>query len=275
MAFQTPISHAISATRLARKLGSACQPPTIDVHRQPTVAASQHLICGSLYRPPETAADWSADLPAGRPIVVTCAHGHEVGQTAAATLRAAGVDARYLSGGAEGWIEAGYPYLRKAAIQHGTHATSQITRARSKIDRIACPRLIRRFIDTSAIFHFVPSDQVLAEASARNVIPFDIPGVTFTHRGETCTFDAMIEEFGLQEVALKKLARIIRGADTSRIDLTAQSSGLYAIFLDLSDLIEDDHALLATHILIYDALYRWQRDLTTETHSWSPREIAR
>jgi hypothetical protein len=198
-----------------------------------------------------------------------------VSQDAATALRAAGFEARYLSDGVEGWIDAGYPHLRKTAIYDGTRATSWITRARPKIDRIACPWLIRRFIDPRAAFHYVPSDQVLAEASNRNAIPFDIPGVTFSHRGETCTFDSMIEDFGLHDEALRNLARIIRGADTSRLDLTAQSFGLYAISLGLGNLIEDDHALLEAGMPIYDALYRWQRDLTTESHSWPPKEMAR
>jgi len=275
MASKSHLSHAISAAELACTLGSARHPLVIDVRRQAAFAASQHLICGSLYRPPEKVAAWSAELPAGKPIVVTCVHGHEVGQTAAAELRAAGFGARYLAGGVEGWIEAGYPYFRKTETYDGTRSTSWVTRARPKIDRIACPWLIRRFIDPRAITHYVPSDQVLAEASTRNAIPFDIPGVTFSHRGETCTFDSMIEDFGLQDEALRKLARIIRGADTSRLDLTAQSSGLYAISLGLGDLIEDDHALLEAGLPIYDALYRWQRDLTTESHSWPPKEMAR
>jgi rhodanese-related sulfurtransferase len=274
MTSQNPISHAISAAELAHTLGSDRHPLVIDVRRQPAFAASQHLICGSLYRLPEQVAAWSRALPPGKPIVATCVHGHEVGQTAAAELRAAGFDARYLAGGVEGWIEAGYPHLRKTATYDGTRSTSWITRARPKIDRIACPWMIRRFIDPLATFHYVPSDQVLAEASTRNAIPFDIPGVTFSHRGETCTFDSMIEDFGLHDEALHKLAHIIRGADTSRHDLTAQSSGLYAISLGLGDLIEDDHALLEAGMPIYDACYRWQRDLTTETHAWPPKEMA-
>jgi rhodanese-related sulfurtransferase len=275
MAPQSRNSHAISAAELVRTLGSSNHPLVVDVRRQAAFSASQHLICGSLYRPPEQAASWSRALPAGKPVVVTCVHGYEVGQNAASELRAAGLDARYLAGGVEGWIEAGYPSLRKTATYDGTRATSWITRARPKIDRIACPWLIRRFIDPLASFHYVPSDQVLAEASTRNAIPFDIPGVTFSHRGETCTFDSMIEDFGLHDAALHKLARIIRGADTSRLDLTAQSSGLYAISLGLGDLIGDDHALLETGLALYDGLYRWQRDLTTETHAWPPREMSR
>lgn len=275
MASSTHVSHSISAAELARTLGSARHPLVIDVRRAAAFSASQHLICGSFYRPPETVAKWSTELPAAKPIVVTCAHGHEVGQNAAAELRAAGFDPRYLSGGVEGWIEAGYPHLRKTATYDGTRATTWITRARPKIDRIACPWLIRRFIDPLAEFHYVPSDQVLAEAGKRNAIPFDIPGVTFSHRGENCAFDSLLGDLGLQDKALAAIARIIRGADTSRLDLTAQSSGLYAISLGLGDLIEDDHALLEAGMPIYDALYRWQRDLTRESHSWPPKEMAR
>jgi len=278
MASQNHISHAIpaiSAAELARTLGSARHPLVIDVRRQAAFAASRHLICGSLYRPPEKVTDWGAELPAGKPVVVACVHGHEVSHNVTAALRVASIDARYLSGGVEGWIEAGHPHFRKTEIYDGTRSTSWITRARPKIDRIACPWLIRRFIDPQATFHYVPSDQVVADASTRNAIPFDIPGVIFSHRGETCTFDSMIEDFGLQDEALQKLARIVRGADTSRLDLTAQSSGLYAVSLGLSDLIEDDHALLEAGLPIYDALYRWQRDLTTESHAWPPKEMAR
>jgi rhodanese-related sulfurtransferase len=275
MASRAPTSNAISAAELVRTLGSAHHPLVIDVRREAAFVASQHLICGSLYRVPEDVTGWSAELPAGKAVVVTCAHGHEIGQDTAVALRTAGIDARYLSGGIEGWVEAGYPYLRKTELYDGTRSTSWITRARPKIDRIACPWLIRRFIDPQASFHYVPSDQVLAEASTRNAIPFDIPGVAFSHRGETCTFDSMIADFGLQDEALHTLAGIIRGADASRLDLTPQSAGLYAISLGLGDLLEDDHALLEAGMPTYDALYRWQRDLTKESHSWPPKEMAR
>jgi rhodanese-related sulfurtransferase len=247
----------------------------IDVRREAAFAASPHLVCGSFHGNTEEVATWRAELPAGRPIVVACVHGHEVSQSVAAELRAAGFDTRYLSNGIEGWIQAGYPHLRKTTAYDGTRVTSWITRARPKIDRIACSWLIRRFIDPLATFHYVPSDQVIAEAERCNAIPYDIPGVTFSHRGEACTFDALVGDFGLQDRALTGLARIIRGADTSRLDLTAQSSGLYAISLGLGALIEDDHALLEAGMPIYDALYRWQRDLTTETHAWPPKEMAR
>ncbi len=275
MAISTQIPRSISAAELARTLGSVRHPPVIDVRREAAFAASDHLVCGSVHRNPEKIAAWHSELPAGKVIVVACVHGHEVSQNATAELQAAGFEARYLIDGIEGWIEAGYPHLWKTALYDGTRATSWITRARPKIDRIACPWLIRRFIDPLASFHYVPADQALAQASARNAIPFDIPDVAFSHRGENCTFDSMLADFGLQDRALAAMARIIRGADTSRLDLTPQSSGLYAISLGLGDLIEDDHALLDAGMQIYDALYRWQRDLTQETHAWPPKEMAR
>lgn len=274
MAISHSNSASISPTDLARTLGSPHHPLVVDVRREAAFAASPHLICGSFHRRPEAVSRWSSDLPAGRPVVVACVHGHEVGQTAAAELRAAGFDARYLEGGIEGWIEAGHPHLRKTATYDGTRATSWITRARPKIDRIACPWLIRRFIDPLASFHYVPTGEVIVEARARNAIPFDIPDVTFSHRGETCTFDSMIDDFGLQDPALHMLARIVRGADTARLDLTAQSPGLYAISLGLGDLIDDDQTLLETGLSLYDGLYRFQRDLTRETHAWPPKEMA-
>ena len=145
-----------------------------------------------------------------------------------------------------------------------------ITRARPKIDRVACPWLIKRFVDPFAEFHYVPAQEVGTMSEKLHAIPFDIPGVDFSHHGEGCSFDAMIERFDLNDPALDRLATIVRGADTSRLDLAPQSAGLYAISLGLSNLIEDDHDLLAAGMTIYDALYRWQRNLTGERHSWPP-----
>lgn len=172
MATSPQFPHSISAAELVRTLGSARHSLVIDVRRPAAFTASDHLICGSFYRQPEKVIEWRTALPRNHPIVVACVHGHEVSQTAATELQAAGFDARYLSGGIEGWIEAGYPHLRKTTIYDGTQTTSWITRARPKIDRIACPWLIRRFVDPLASFHYVPADQVLAEASTRNATTF-------------------------------------------------------------------------------------------------------
>lgn len=267
-------SQGISAAALADTLGTAEHPIVIDVRRGPAFEASPNLICASLYRSPERVDQWCSEFAGKGRIVTACVHGHEVGQGVAAALHARGIEASYLIDGIEGWIGAGLPSFRKCEIYDGTKPTRWVTRARPKIDRIACPWLIKRFIDPFAEFHYVPAETVLSAAQQLSAIPFDIPGVTFSHRGERCSFDAMIDDFGLTDPALHRLADIVRGADTSRLNLTAQSAGLYAISLGLGDLIVDDRALLAAGMPIYDALYRWQRDLTGETHSWPPKDTA-
>jgi hypothetical protein len=145
-----------------------------------------------------------------------------------------------------------------------------ITRERPKIDRIACPWLILRFIDAQAQFHYVPADQVLAIAKQTGAIPYDIPGVELTHVGEQCSFDAFLKKYRLDDPALPQLANIVRGADTSRLDLAPQSAGLYAISLGLSATITDDHEMLRYGLVMYDALYAWCAKLQHETHAWPP-----
>ncbi|HEX2009513.1 MAG TPA: chromate resistance protein ChrB domain-containing protein [Roseateles sp.] len=146
-----------------------------------------------------------------------------------------------------------------------------ITRARPKIDRIACPWLIARFIDHEPEFLYVPSAEVLEAAAREGAIPYDIPGVELSHVGERCSFDAFLAKYGLAEPALQQLALIVRGADTARLDLTPQSAGLYAISLGLSRCHEDDHQMLAHGLVMYDALYAWCRHCQTETHNWPPQ----
>jgi hypothetical protein len=145
-----------------------------------------------------------------------------------------------------------------------------ITRERPKIDRIACPWLILRFIDAQAQFHYVPADQVLSVARQTDAIPYDIPGVELTHVGDLCSFDAFLKKYQIQDPALPQLATIVRGADTSRLDLTPQSAGLYAISLGLSATMTNDHEMLRHGLVMYDALYAWCRSLQNETHAWPP-----
>lgn len=146
-----------------------------------------------------------------------------------------------------------------------------ITRERPKIDRIACPWLIARFIDNSPEFLYVPSGEVLRTAQETGAIPYDIPGVELSHVGELCSFDAFLRKYGLQDPALQQLAVIVRGADTSRLDLTPQSSGLYAMSLGLSRNFPDDHEMLGHGMVKYDALYAWCRFLQEEAHRWPPQ----
>ncbi|MBV8469707.1 MAG: chromate resistance protein [Burkholderiaceae bacterium] len=146
-----------------------------------------------------------------------------------------------------------------------------ITRERPKIDRIACPWLVTRFIDPTAEFLYVPAEDVLRIAAETCATPYDIPGVEMSHVGELCSFDAFLAKYGLNEPALQQLALIVRGADTSRLDLTPQSSGLYALSLGLSKVYTDDHEMLKHGMLIYDALYAWCKDCQAETHNWPPK----
>jgi hypothetical protein len=146
-----------------------------------------------------------------------------------------------------------------------------ITRERPKIDRIACPWLIARFIDREPEFLYVPAADVLPVAEREGAIPYDVPGVELTHVGERCSFDAFLARYGLNDPALLQLAEIVRGADTSRLDLAPQSAGLYALSLGLSRNFADDHEMLKHGLVMYDALYAWCRDCEEETHNWPPK----
>ncbi|OQP57077.1 AraC family transcriptional regulator [Niastella vici] len=147
-----------------------------------------------------------------------------------------------------------------------------ITRERPKIDRIACPWLIRRFIDKEAEFIYVPFDQVLPEAAKQNAIPFDVPNVQFTHAGPLCTFDALIKEYKIKDDAVHTMAVIVRAADTDRHDLAVQASGLWAISAGLAYNYPNDHELLEKGMLLYDALYSWAKHLQQEKHTQQPFE---
>ena len=146
-----------------------------------------------------------------------------------------------------------------------------VTRERPKIDRIACPWLVARFIDQEPEFLYVPSDKVLQVASETGAIPYDVPDVELSHVGEDCSFDAFLRKYQLDDPALQQLARIVRGADTSRHDLTPQSPGLFAISLGLSAMFADDHEMLKHGLIVYDALYAWCRSCQGESHNWPPK----
>jgi hypothetical protein len=145
-----------------------------------------------------------------------------------------------------------------------------ITRERPKIDRIACPWLIERFIDKEAGFLYVPATEVFKIAEETSAIPYDIPGAELSHVGELCSFDAFLLKYGLTDPALRQLAVIVRGADTSKLDLTPQSAGLYAVSLGLSQNYADDHDMLKHGMVLYDALYSWCKSCQHESHNWPP-----
>ena len=188
-------------------------------------------------------------------------------QGVARSLAAHGLDARYLEGGIAAWAEAGGALDAKPKGA----STRWVTRERPKIDRIACPWLVARFVDPEAEFVYVPASQVLEAAQAREAVPYDVPAVHFTHEGERCSFDAFLAHYRLRDPALHELAVIVRGADTARLDLAPQAPGLAAISLGLSRNFADDHEMLKHGMVMYDALYTWCKQGKDEVHTWNPQ----
>ena len=267
--------NTISPDKLARLIGTPKCPVLIDVCTDEDFACAPCLIPGAIRRPFATVAEWAHDFM-GSPVVVICQKGLKLSHGVAAWLRHAGIPADVLEGGVLAWSQAGLPMVPAARIppRDPQGRTVWVTRSRPKIDRIACPWLIRRFIDPSAVFLFVPASEVQAVAERFAATPFDIEGddVFWSHRGELCTFDVMVEEFGLATKPLKQLATIVRGADTARLDLAPEAAGLLAASLGLSRMYADDLAQLEAGILLYDAFYRWCRDATDETHNWPSKK---
>jgi rhodanese-related sulfurtransferase len=257
----------ISPTELRREIARPNPPIVIDVRRRPAFVAADRMISGALRREPESVREWAPSLPKASSVVVYCVRGHEVSQGAATALREMGIAARYLEGGVEGWTAAEGALDRKP--QNGS--TRWVTRERPKIDRIACPWLVARFIDRNAEFHYVPSKEVLQAAKERDAVPYDIPDVDFSHDGEHCSFDAFLKRYRLTDPALADLAVIVRGADTARLDLAPQAAGLAAISLGLSRNFQDDHEMLKHGMVMYDALYTWCKQGKEEVHTWNPQ----
>ena len=258
----------ISADKLSRLIGTPNAPALIDVRTEEDFAADRWLIPGSLRRDHETIAQWGGEF-AGRRAIVACVRGEKLAQGSAAWLRHLGVSAEALEGGFEGWKASRLPLVdaRKLPPRDGQGRTVWVTRARPKIDRIACPWLIRRFVDPTAVFLFVAPSEVVSVGERFTAAPFDIENVFWSHRGDLCTFDVMVEEFGLATPPLLRLASMVRGADTARLDLSPEAPGLLAASLGLSRMYDDDLAQLEAGMLLYDAFYRWCRDATTETHN--------
>lgn len=253
---------AVTSAALRQSLESARPPLVVDVRRNDRFLESPWMIRGALRRDPSRVHEWRATLPKDAEVVVYCVHGHEVSQNVAAAL-----GARYLEGGIEGWRKHGGPLAAKPAGA----PTRWVTRERPKIDRIACPWLVRRFVDPGAEFLYVPTSQVLAAARERHATPYDIPDVEFSHEGERCSFDAFLKAFRLRDPALDALAVIVRGADTGRPELAPEAAGLAALSLGLSRIEADDHAMLERGMDVYDALYAWCKEGKDEVHTWNPQ----
>ena len=267
--------NTISAEKLARLIGTPKCPVLVDVRTDEDFASDPRLVPGSIRRPFAQVADWDHELT-GRAAIVVCQKGLKLSHGAAAWLRHAGIPADSLEGGALAWAQAQLPMVPAARIPplDPQGRTIWVTRSRPKIDRIACPWLIRRFIDPGAVFLFVPTSEVQGVAERFSATPFDIEGedIFWTHRGEFCTFDVMVDEFGRATEPLKRLALIVRGADTARLDLAPEAPGLLAASLGLSRMYADDLPQLEAGLSLYDAFYRWCRDATDETHNWPSKK---
>jgi rhodanese-related sulfurtransferase len=265
--------NTISIDKLARLVGTPHCPVLIDVRTDEDFHADPRLVPSAMRRPHADPSAWAGELVA-RSAVVICQKGAALSEGAAAWLRHADVAADTLEDGFAGWKKAGLPLVATARMpspdRHGR--TVWVTRARPKVDRIACPWLIRRFVDPRAVFLFVAPAEVETVAERFGATPFDVEGVAWSHRGDLCTFDLMVEAFGLGTEPLLRLAAIVRGADTGRMDLAPQAAGLLAVSLGLSRMYADDLAQLEAGLVVYDALYRWCRDATHETHTWHSKK---
>ncbi|OOG37246.1 chromate resistance protein ChrB domain-containing protein [Polaromonas sp. A23] len=286
---------SVSPQELASRMGRADMPLLLDVRREGKFLESPRMLAGARRCAPEDVAALAASEPA-REVVAYCVYGHNVSADAVTALRAAGWDAYALAGGIEGgedgvdtvsniaqWRATPLPTMRKRPAWGvtGQQASRWITRERPKIDRVACPWLIRRFIDPRAEFFYVPTAQVFSEAARLHAVAYDIPGAPVSHEGEWCSFDGLLRAFEIEDPAVDRLARIVRGADTDHLALEPQCAGLLAFSLGLSCLHADDHRMLEAAMPLYDALYAWcasearavWQGQLPETHNWKPETM--
>ncbi len=240
-------------------------PAIVDVRRNHAFAADPVMLPGAIRHDADAPIDrLFAHLEPWRVVVVYCGEGHEDSADAAARFRARGITASQLQGGLAVWRVAG------GATRHYQPPSHWVTRERPKIDRIACPWLVRRFIDPAAVFHYVPAADVAAFAARAGATPFDVPDVLYSHAGDRSSFDAFLRVHALADPALSALADIVRGADTDRPDLAPQAPGLLAASLGLTRFLDDDAQLLRWGMLLYDALYAWCRSAREGSHGPIP-----
>jgi rhodanese-related sulfurtransferase len=265
---------SISPDKLFRLIGTASAPTLVDVRIDEDFAADPRLIPGARRRSHRDVQDWAPSVT-GRSVVIICQKGQKLSEGTAAWLRHGNIAAEILEGGYLAWIQAELPTIPADRIpkRDGRGRTVWVTRERPKIDRIACPWLIRRFVDPAAVFLFVASSEVEAVAERFDATAFDIENVFWSHRGELCTFDVMVREFGLSTPPLERLATMVRAADTARLDLSPEAPGLLAASLGLSRMFDDDLEQLNAGFLLYDAFYRWCRDAAKETHNWPTNKV--
>lgn len=244
----------ISPQSLYRQIGGAGAPVILDVRGAEAFDADAAMLVAARRRPPDALSGWRGALPSDGMVVLYCDTG-AISRALAASLFERGVAARWLDGGIAGWRAQGLPTRRRRAGDTGRW----VTRERPKVDRIACPWLVRRFVDPEARFLYVPAAEVSAVAAREAATQYDTDGAEFGHRGERCSFDAFLRLYAIADAALDRLALIVRGADTGRPELSEESPLLLALSRALSERFPDDHAMLERGMLLYDALHAWCR----------------
>lgn len=266
----------ISVQQLLRLIGTQQSPLIIDVRIDDDYDDDPTIIPTAKrwrFDDIETLVPWLENQSdhRGNSVVIYCQKGLKISQGAAAILRTFSIHAETLEGGHFAWRDAGAPMVdaSKIPLTAGKAHSVWVTKQRPKIDRIACPWFIKRFIDPDAQFLFVAPSQVELVAEKFNATPFDVPNVFWSHRDDLCTFDTMLAEFGLHTEALSKMSVIIRGADTNCHNLAPECKGLMAISLGMSRMYKNDLEQLDAGMLVYDALYRWARDASSEGHNSS------
>lgn len=271
----TPPPSSTSSVDASRHVGMLDAPLFVDVRKAEDFAASDYFIPGAIRWDYNAGAAEPPEFKGATNAVAYCVKGLHVGITGAEKLRAPNRAATFLEGGLRQWLETDAPRVKKRPDLGvtGESVSRWVTRARPKIDRIACPWLVRRFIDPRAEFFYVPTNDVFAFAKANNAIAYDIPGAPIEHAGPLCSFDNFLRAFELTSPALERMATIVRGADTDALNLAPQSAGLLAVSLGFSKNISDDYAMLDAMMPVYDALYRWVLDAVEaadEKHNWKP-----
>ncbi|MGH8176650.1 MAG: chromate resistance protein ChrB domain-containing protein [Steroidobacter sp.] len=263
----------ITPESMYQRLGLPDSPLIVDARREQDCQTNPRLIPGAVRGDPAYVAQWSRTLPRARALSVYCEHGGETSHGVAATLALLGFPAAVLSGGIQAWTDNGNPTVKISRELNVPGGSRWVTRERPKIDRLACPWLIRRFIDPQALFFYVPAHRVRADAEPLGAEPYDITDVRFSHRGARCSFDAFIDDFDLHDPVLDMVADVVRAADTGQLEQSREAPGLLAISLGLSANFTDDLLLLEQAMPIYDALYAWCKTARDETHSW-PQRVA-
>jgi rhodanese-related sulfurtransferase len=259
---------SLSCASLYAQLGLPASPLVVDVRPEAELRSSGRFIPGAVHGDPGQTAQWCRRLPRNRALAVYCSDGITTSRAVGDALARLGFSTAVLEGGFCAWTaQERVTVAARGELKVPGHSR-WVTRERPKIDRLACPWLVRRFIDPDALFFYVPAHRVRQDAATLDAEPYDITDVRFSHRGERCSFDAFLDEFEVRDPALLALARIVRAADTGALEGSPQAPGLLAISLGLSANVGDDIVLLEQAMPIYDALYAWCKTARNETHAW-------